>query len=60
MASPDLPGAEANAQAFADSRFGPQAVVRLRAAFERSRHPMLIADDPVSYTHLTLPTTPYV
>jgi PAS domain S-box-containing protein len=31
--------------AFADSRFGTQAVVRLRAAFERSRHPMLIADD---------------
>ncbi len=32
-------------QAFADSRFGAQAVVRLHAAFERSRHPMLIADD---------------
>lgn len=31
--------------AVTDSRFGPQAVVRLRAAFERSRHPMLIADD---------------
>jgi PAS domain S-box-containing protein len=34
-----------NAKAFADSRFGPHAVVRLRAAFEGSRHPMLIADD---------------
>ena len=33
------------AQAFADSRFGSQAVMRLRAAFEESRHPMLIADD---------------
>ena len=32
-------------QAFADSRFGTQAVLRLRAAFEESRHPMLIADD---------------
>ncbi len=30
---------------FADSRFGAQAVLRLRAAFEDSRHPMLIADD---------------
>lgn len=45
MASPDLPGAAVHAQAFANSRFGSQAVVRLRAAFERSRHPMLIADD---------------
>lgn len=45
MASPDLFGAPANAQAFADSKFGSQAVVSLRAAFERSRHPMLIADD---------------
>ncbi len=32
-------------QDFANSRFGPQAVVRLRAAFERSQQPMLIADD---------------
>lgn len=32
-------------QDFADSKFGSQAVVRLRAAFERSRHPMLLADD---------------
>jgi PAS domain S-box-containing protein len=34
-----------SANTFADSRFGQQAVVRLRAAFEGSRHPMLIADD---------------
>jgi PAS domain S-box-containing protein len=34
-----------NAQIFADSKFGPEAVVRLRTAFERSKHPMLIADD---------------
>jgi len=34
-----------SAQAFADSKFGSDAVVRLRAAFERSRHAMLIADD---------------
>lgn len=32
-------------QAFTDSRFGAEAVVRLRYAFERSNHPMLIADD---------------
>jgi PAS domain S-box-containing protein len=34
-----------NAQIFADSKFGPDAVVRLRTAFERSKHPMLLADD---------------
>jgi PAS domain S-box-containing protein len=34
-----------DAQIFADSKFGPEAVVRLRTAFERSKHPMLIADD---------------
>lgn len=28
-----------------ESRFGSPAVVRLRAMFDRSRHPMLIADD---------------
>jgi PAS domain S-box-containing protein len=33
------------AEAFADSRFGSQAVMRLRAAFEQSQHPMLLADD---------------
>jgi DNA-binding CsgD family transcriptional regulator len=31
--------------AFADSRFGPQAILRLQAAFDGSRNPMLIADD---------------
>lgn len=45
MATPDLPNTPMNARAFTDSRFGPQAVERLRRAFERSRHPMLIADD---------------
>jgi PAS domain S-box-containing protein len=30
---------------FSGSKFGPQAMVRLRAVFESSRHPMLIADD---------------
>jgi DNA-binding CsgD family transcriptional regulator len=44
MASPDLYAA-ASAHALADSRFGPEAVARLRTAFDRSRHPMLIADD---------------
>jgi PAS domain S-box-containing protein len=34
-----------DAKIFADSKFGPEAVVRLRTAFERSKHPMLIADD---------------
>ena len=45
MATTDLPGAAVNAHAFADSKFGSQAAARLRTAFERSRHPMLIADD---------------
>ena len=45
MPSEDLPGAAVNAQAFADSRLGTEAVLRLRAAFERSSHPMLVADD---------------
>jgi PAS domain S-box-containing protein len=45
VVSPDPRGGATNPQAFADSRFGAQAVLRLRAAFERSRHPMLIADD---------------
>jgi DNA-binding CsgD family transcriptional regulator len=44
MASPDLSG-DLKAEAFADSKFGAQAVLRLRAAFEHSRNPMLIADD---------------
>jgi PAS domain S-box-containing protein len=44
MSSPDSSG-PANAQTFADSKFGAQAVLRLRMAFEQSRNPMLIADD---------------
>jgi PAS domain S-box-containing protein len=34
-----------SAQPYADSKFGAQAVARLQSAFDRSRHPMLIADD---------------
>jgi DNA-binding CsgD family transcriptional regulator len=45
VASPDLPGDGENTQAFMDSESGPQAAMRLRTALERSRHPMLIADD---------------
>jgi PAS domain S-box-containing protein len=45
MAPPDRPRDRVDAQIFSDSRFGPEAVVRLRTAFERSKHPMLIADD---------------
>jgi PAS domain S-box-containing protein len=48
MASDDdmgAPGAAPAGQAFADSRFGSEAVQHLRAAFEHSRRPMLIADD---------------
>lgn len=33
------------AAAFLSSRFGSEAVTRLRAAFDRSAHPMLLADD---------------
>lgn len=45
MASPKWPRDTVNAQISSDSKFGPEAVARLRVAFERSRHPMLIADD---------------
>ena len=45
MASADLPGNGENAQVFANGEAGSQAAERLRTAFERSRHPMLIADD---------------
>jgi PAS domain S-box-containing protein len=45
MTAHQTPDPTSDAQAFADSRFGTQAVMRLRTAFERSRHPMLIADD---------------
>lgn len=34
-----------SAQRFAQSRFGAAAMGRLRLAFDRSRHPMLICDD---------------
>jgi DNA-binding CsgD family transcriptional regulator len=44
VASPDLPGDE-NAEVFSDREPASQAALRLRTAFERSRHPMLIADD---------------
>jgi len=45
MASPDLPREGENGPIFLEGETGSQAAVRLRAAFERSRHPMLIADD---------------
>ena len=45
MALPGSPSETVSAQAFADSKFGSEAVMRLWAAFERSPHPMLIADD---------------
>jgi len=45
MASPDLPGDGESAQVFVDGGPGSKAAVRLQVAFERSRHPMLIADD---------------
>jgi DNA-binding CsgD family transcriptional regulator len=43
--SPDLPRDGENTQVFVDGKSGSQATVRLRTALERSRHPMLIADD---------------
>lgn len=45
MASPDLPQEGENGPIILEGETGSQAAVRLRAAFERSRHPMLIADD---------------
>jgi PAS domain S-box-containing protein len=45
MASPEESSNGENVQAFASSESGSQAAVRLQTAFERSRHPMLIADD---------------
>lgn len=44
MTSSDLPRDVANAEVV-DGESDSQAAVRLRTAFERSRHPMLIADD---------------
>jgi len=45
VGSPDLPGNALNTEVSVGGKFGSQAAQRLRAAFERSRHPMLIADD---------------
>lgn len=45
MATPDSPVDGDDAKIFTDSDSGPQAARRLRTALERSRHPMLIADD---------------
>ncbi len=45
MATPDPPAEGKNAQVFANGDSGSSAAMRLRTAFERSRHPMLIADD---------------
>lgn len=45
MTSPDLPGDEETVQAFGQGQHGSESATRLQTAFERSRHPMLIADD---------------
>jgi DNA-binding CsgD family transcriptional regulator len=45
VATPDPPTDGDNAQVFTNGDSGPQAAMRLRTALERSRHPMLIADD---------------
>lgn len=45
MATSDLPADEDSSQTFPESDSGPHAARRLRTALERSRHPMLIADD---------------
>jgi PAS domain S-box-containing protein len=45
MASPNLPGEEEDPQVFTDGSPHWQDALRLRTALERSRHPMLIADD---------------
>jgi DNA-binding CsgD family transcriptional regulator len=45
VATPDPPAGEDKAQVLRDGDSGPQAAMRLRTALERSRHPMLIADD---------------
>jgi len=43
---PSDPSLDASgAKAFADSKFGPEAMFRLQSAFERSRNSMLLADD---------------
>ena len=45
MATPDSPAGEGSSQGFKEGDSDPHAAVRLRTALERSRHPMLIADD---------------
>ena len=45
MATPDPPADAEHPQVSTDADSGPQAVLRLRTALERSRHPMLIADN---------------
>ena len=45
MTSPDLFGGGEGVQASAEGEAGLEAAARLRMALERSRHPMLIADD---------------
>jgi DNA-binding CsgD family transcriptional regulator len=45
MGSPEPPGNALNTEVSAGGKFDSQAAQRLRAAFERSQHPMLIADD---------------
>lgn len=45
MATPNPPREGENGPIFLEGETASQAAVRLRAAFERSRHPMLIADD---------------
>lgn len=45
MAFPDRPQEGENGPISLEGKTGSQAAVRLRAALERSRHPMLIADD---------------
>ena len=45
MVTPDPPADGEDVQVFATGETGPQTAMHLRAAFEHSRHPMLIADD---------------
>ena len=45
VATADSPADGESSQVFTDGDSGPQAAMRLRTALERSRHPMLIADD---------------
>lgn len=46
MTHPDSHDADGGSEAAAgDSRFSPDALIRLRAGFELSRHPMLVSDD---------------